>query len=931
VSDAGTGCLPASPIAAIVPSVESGILGRGEELAVLRAFFAQAPASPSAFVLEGEAGIGKSTLWLTGRELARERGLRVLSSRPAEAERSLAFTGLADLFEDVLGQVAPSLSPPRRSALEAALLVSGATDGVDPRALAVAVRDTLEALAAEAPLVIAIDDVQWLDQPSAGALAFAVRRLELPVLVFLACRAAEGIEPSELERALAESVQRLSVSPLSVGAVQALLRERLGRVVARPTLLRIHETSGGNPFYALEIVRALPAGIDPTGPLPVPETLDELVSARLAGLPAHTRDALVLASALGTPSLKLMQAAGIGDDDLEPALAARVVERDDGVVRFTHPLLASVLYQGLSAAERRGVHRTLADVVVDPLERARHLALSTDGTDLEVAAALEDAAALALKRGAVVLAAELGEHALRLTPAAAPDEEHRRMIAAGRAHMAAGEVERARALGDALAARSAEGTPRAEALVFLGDLVSGRLQDRVALQREALREPGITAELRVLINQRLALELRFLEGTAAAEEHARTAHAVAREVDDESLEAGALAALALLGFQSGESDALRTAERACELAEIAGDADLRMRTDFCRAHLLVWSFELADARRRLEAIDRTGGERDERVSAQALWYLALVHLWEGSLDTAVEKAERAREISALYGRDEREAPQSVFPLALALAHRGQLERARELAERGLRLADGVGALLPGFPALIGLIEAWGGDAIGSVSQFERAEQLATTAGWADPGLRWWRPDYVETLLELGRAEETVALIDPWITDAERLGRRWVLAQGVRCRGLAAAASGDVAEALALLERAAAEHAQVGDVFGRARALLALGVVGRRVRQKRAARQAIEDALTGFGTIGAERWRERAESELARFSGRTREEGLTPAERRVAALVAEGRTNREVAATLFLGERTVETHLTHIYAKLGIRSRTELARVFTAHE
>jgi DNA-binding CsgD family transcriptional regulator len=149
----------------------------------------------------------------------------------------------------------------------------------------------------------------------------------------------------------------------------------------------------------------------------------------------------------------------------------------------------------------------------------------------------------------------------------------------------------------------------------------------------------------------------------------------------------------------------------------------------------------------------------------------------------------------------------------------------------------------------------------------------------------------------------------------------------RCRGLVAAARGEIEVAARLLERAVAEHAAVGDPLGRARALLALGVVQRRARRRSAARSSIEGAVALFNECGARGWAERARSELGRIGGRTREEGLTPAERRVAALVAQGRTNREVAAALVLGERTVETHLTRIYEKLGVRSRTELARVY----
>ena len=192
-------------------------------------------------------------------------------------------------------------------------------------------------------------------------------------------------------------------------------------------------------------------------------------------------------------------------------------------------------------------------------------------------------------------------------------------------------------------------------------------------------------------------------------------------------------------------------------------------------------------------------------------------------------------------------------------------------------------------------------------------------------MRAWTADYAEALLELGRIDEAVRVVDAWEADAARLGRDRVLAHVTRCRGLVAAAQGAVDRAEALLQQAVARHDAVGDAFGRARALLALGIVRRRARQKRPAREAIREALAGFEQLGAASWVERARDELGSIGGRTREEGLTPAEQRVAELVAEGRTNREVAAALFLGERTVASHLTHIYAKLGVRSRTELAR------
>jgi DNA-binding CsgD family transcriptional regulator len=896
------------------------IVGRDQELGFLDAFLDRADGGSTAFVLEGEAGIGKSTLWLAGVEAARERGLRVLESRPTEAERGFAHAGLGDLFEPALDEVLPELAAPRRRALEVALaLEDEADDPVDPRTLAVAVRSALEVLAAAGPVLVAIDDVQWLDASTAGAIGFALRRLrEENVLVLVARRVGEAMQVPELDKAL--EAERLRVGPLSLGATQRLVQARLGTTFARPTLLRVHEASGGNPFYALELARALAAhggGVDPTRPLPVPETLEGLVRARLEGLPDETRQALVLVAALGRATPEFLRAAGVSEDALDPARDARVVEVN-GAVRFTHPLLASVLYQGLSAGERRRTHRRLADLVGDPIGRARHLALGAERPDDEIAAALDDAAEQASARGAVVAAAELGEHAVRLTPPAARGDRDRRAIAAAHAHLAAGEVERAKTLAGEIE------TETAEALLLRAELVTGDLHESIALQRRALQAASGRPELQALIHRKLGLYVRFSEGIAAAEEHARAAIELAERFDDDGLLAGALASLSLIRFNGGKSDAPRLAERAHELAVAAGDTERLIAASFCLAHVHVWSWKLEEARAVLEPLHREWSARDERVAANTAWYLSIVELRAGRWAIAERHAERTKELNSLYARDEEEDPTMYFPVAVAAAHRGDLERARELATYGWRLAERQRALLPGLEATVAVVELWSGNAGEAVERFASAERVATTAGWIDPGICWWRDEYVEALLELGRVDDAVEVLTMLEAEATRLGRTWVLAAAKRCHGLVAANRGDVERAGALLEEAAVQHEALGDAFSRARALLALGIVRRRQRQKRAAREAIEAALAGFEALGAEGWAEKARSELGRISGRRRDEGLTPAERRVAALVAEGRTNREVAAALFLAERTVETHLTQIYGKLGVRSRTELA-------
>jgi DNA-binding CsgD family transcriptional regulator len=845
--------------------------------------------------------------------------LRVLLSRPAEAERGLTHAGLGDLFENVLESVLPALPAPRRHALEVALLVEEDPHGFDPRTLGVAVRSALEVLAAEGPVVLAIDDVQWLDPSSASALAFAVRRLdEWSILLLLARRLGESAETQDLEQAIsADRVERLHVGPLSLGATHQLLQAHLALPLARPTLLRVHETSGGNPFYVLELARALGAEVDPTQPLRVPESLEGLVRARLDKLPPATRESLLLAAAVGRPSSKLLADLHVTEGVLDPALAARVIERRDGTIRFAHPLLASVVYHGVSADDRRRAHGRVALVVADPLDRARHLALSTKSPDTQIAGVLEDAAALASTRGTPIAAAELAEHALRLTPPGAYSDRHRRLLAAARVQRSAGEWTRARGLLADLLAETRAGSVRAEALVLLAELESER--NSVPLLEEALREAASCPALQSVIHCRLAWA-----SPEPGFDHARKAFELADELDDDLLRGRARAMQATLAWFASEAEAPEDLPaRVRDFPSAVGGELLVREATLAVVNTLAPSSKRGVARSLLEREYREWRERDEPRSARALWGLAWVEFWAGRWALGAEYAARARDIAIQYGL---EMPQDHLPSAVIAVHRGQLDLAREHAERGLDLAH---EQFPGHPvqlmAVLGLVARWGGDPSAAKEWFEKAERRASDLGWGEPSVRWWTADYAEMLLEDGRVDDAVRVVDVWETDAARVGREWVLAHVTRCRGLVAATYGDVDRAGSLLGRAVGQHEEVGDPYGRARALLGLGIVRRRARQKRGAREAIQGSLEGFEQLGAATWVEKARSQLGRIGGRKREEGLTSAERRVAALVAEGRTNREVAAALFVTERTVASHLSHVYAKLGVRSRTELAR------
>jgi DNA-binding CsgD family transcriptional regulator len=906
------------------------VVGRDEELSSLSAFLDGRAAVGGSFAiaLEGEAGIGKSTLWRAAVEDARGRGLRVLTTAPAESECALAHVGLGDLFDGVLDDVLPELTAPRRRALEVALLVED-SDGrpVDQRALGVAVRSALELLAEEG-VVLAIDDLQWLDASSANALGFALRRLpDAEITVVWTRRLGEPEQSTAVEDAFdPDRIARLRVGPLSVGATHRVLHSLLAGGVPRPTLLRLHAVSGGNPFYALELARALggDGGVrDPTQPLPVPERLEELVSARLRGFTGATREALALVSADARLTPAQLAGAGIEPEALGPAFADNLIELAGGSVRFTHPLLASVLYQGLPAAERQGVHGRLADLAEDPLSRARHLALSTDRPDAALAARVEAAAGAAAAQGAPTVAAELGEYAVRLTPQEDGADIDRRSAAAARSHLAAGDVERGRLLAAELAERAAPGADRAEALVLLAE--ANELALAVPLLKEALLEPGAPAALRASIHQRLSLDVRFREGLDAAEAHALAAVDLAEQVGDPALRASALGGLALIQLNAGRPGSLELAEEAYELVSGAELSQAVADAAFSFAHVLLWSAHYDRARALLERLYADWSERDDRMAAYALWYLAMVELRTGNYAPAEQHARQSRQLAGPYVREEVASPTSLFPLTLVTAHRGDLPQARELAEQICRLSDLHAVRLHGPLTTLGIVELWSGSSAAAVDCFRSADEITDAADGAEPTMQLWRAEQVEALLELGLVDEAVERLDAWEAAARRLERDWALAYVTRCRGLVAAAVGDIETATGLLTDAVDQHEAQGDPFGRARALLALGVTRRRARQKKQARDAIELARAGFEALGAESWAARAREELGTIGGRTRSEGLTPAERRVADLVAAGRTNAEVAATLFLAERTVASHLTHVYAKLGVRSRTELAR------
>jgi len=538
-------------------TVATRLCGRDEQLATLVALLDAPVRLPAGAVIVGEAGIGKTAVWLAALEEARARNFRVLSCRPSEAEARFSFAGLADLLGGIPDGALDELPVRQRRALDTALALADAEEGVEQGVLAFAFMRVLRSLAEEAAVLLAVDDVHWLDRPTLALLRYALRRLESePVAALVTARGqGAGWLRSDLP---AERVLEVELGPLSVGALHRLLQERLGMRFPRPVLLRIWETSSGNPFFALELARALQrrgGRVEPGTQLPLPPALGELVREHVDGLGSEARAVALVVAAVADPSVAVVEAAAghRGATGLTEALEAGVLEVDGERLRFTHPLFASALLASTPTAERRRLHARLAEVVPDAEARARHLALAVVHPDPMVADELETAARRARARGAPAGAAELAEQALRLTP---PDDEpavRRRNVDAADHLFAAGDAERALTLLEHALERAAPGRERASILHRLGSVLTHTRgpKDGIARLEEALEHTEGDHALAAAIELELADTLRYATGPRSAEPHAAAAVREAELAEDDALRCAALAVSGLINFRLG--------------------------------------------------------------------------------------------------------------------------------------------------------------------------------------------------------------------------------------------------------------------------------------------------------------------------------------------------------------------------------------------
>jgi ATP/maltotriose-dependent transcriptional regulator MalT len=906
-------------------------VGRQADEQAVAAFLDGVPSAPAALVIEGDPGIGKTTLWHDALDQARGRGFTVLASRAARAESVLAYAALADLLADVHESLWADLPTPQQRSLDAALLRCREHAGLtDARAVAAAFVAVLDRLAtrSESFVLLAIDDLQWIDISSANVVSFAARRL--PPGVGLMCTTRSAKVAGQVELAHPHAVHRIRLQPLTVGELHRVLTLRLDGSVPRPTLLRIHQIAGGNPFFALELARAIDSG---SGELRLSGSLNELVSSRLKRVGPDAQELLLAMASVPHPTLRILaESTGRSTESVLEALgeaeAQAVVAIDGNRVSFTHPVLAHGVYTDAAPRERRAMHRRLAQLVVEPELRARHLALSDAIGEPETIDALDRAAEVAQSRGAPAAAAELLELAINL----GADDPTRRILCATH-YFAAGDPGRARQLLEAVVDGLPAGSIRAEALHQLG-LV--RLYDDSFAEAAQLLERGLLDSdsddaLRVQILISLTYALLNAGQVEQAYSRIELAVAQAEHLQSASLISLALGMRAILDFMTGRGFDRTALERAVELEDADKPIPLAFRPSVQMTLLRAWTGELDDAREALSVVGKrciSVGEENELIFVA--FHLVLIDIWRGDLAGAALTADESIERAAQLGGD--------FPMFIALtlraaasAYKGRVDDARRDLDEAIAAAQRCSsARLGEWPiTLRGFLEVSCGnyqaalDSVAPLLPMAQAYPDATEIIGAS-----YLPEAVEAMVGLGRLDDAEPLIDTLERNGRRLDRAWMLASALRCRAMLLAARGELATATEVAERAIAEHERLPMPFERARTQLLLGQLQRRQRQRETSAATLRAALQTFEDLGTELWAQRAKSELARgISGRQGGQALTPAERRVAELAVSGMTNRDIATALFISPKTVEVNLSRIYRKLKVRSRMELYRVW----
>src|SRR4051794_29049849 len=888
----------------------------------------------AALLIHGEAGVGKTSLLRAAAEHA--PGLRVLRARGIESESHLPLAGLSELLAPLL-DLRGEIPPVQAQALGGTLALEAATVS-DRFAVAAGVLSLLAAAAERQPVLALADDLQWLDESSREALLFAARRLDAEgVVMLLGLRDGEGVDAAGL------GLEALRLGGLDDASARTLLAAE-GDGLAPEVTDKLPAAAAGNPLAPREIPRGLTAdqraGRDlALEPLRPGDTLERAFRRRVDALPEPARRGLLVAACAETVRADVIAGAlanaGLPPDALEPAEAAGLIALRGREIDFDHPLVRAAVYHGGSPAERRQAHRALADAFrARSAERAWHLAAAAPMPDAAVAQALMDAAGDARGRAAFAAAARGFARAGELHTD--DDERARALLEAAGAATIAGELPRAVELAEQGARLAADPLLQAD-LRAMAARTQIRLGDPLragqALVREAERIEGLdrvragTFLLESAVTHMIDGTLRAMADTAGRVKEVTGGEAPGLEFLATLIHAEALLALG----DTEEGDAMLAA---CEPV-LLGDEPVLGPPEVLgmAAHASLWSerFERAEA-----IFERLVGSLRDVGAAGALVYplAARSHLdfrlgrWPAALAGADEAVTLARET-----HQESLLAHALGALAEVEAGLGRGDDARAHANESVALCQAQGApatAIYGYQALA-LLELGLGNLEAARDHGLAAERAFNETEGDEPGVARYAPDLIEVLWRLGLHDEVPSRLAELARQGDRPLHSWTQAVVERLRGLAAP-DDEVDEHFA---RALELHEETRQPFETARTQLLHGE-----RLRRAQRRADPRGLWGPGLgvlerLGAEPWAERARGELRATGGPTGSaapaiatDELTAQELQIALQVAQGRTNREVAAALFLSAKTIEYHLGSIYRKLGIRRRTELSGVLS---
>jgi DNA-binding CsgD family transcriptional regulator len=899
------------------------IVGRDVERRYLAAFLEDPVPAVAGLLLDGDAGIGKTALWEWATQHARGQSGVLLVARAGAVEARLPWVGLTDLLRGIPRSVLEGVPIPQFAALRVIMLEAANDDeSLDDRTVGTAMWTVLSALSAVGRVTIAVDDIPYLDTATASALRFALRRLapESPVRVIATARAAQGV-PAPFDALDADRFIRLDVGPMSLGAVYELISVRLGIRFRRPTLVRLHDTAGGNPLYAMELARALSKLAiepEPGAPLPVPFGLDALIDERVRALPPGVLDIVA-----GTAAAWHLTDAGLDPNALAEAIDSGVVIADQGVVRSAHPLLGAAAYAALTPQRRRALHERLAAITSDLVEHARHTALAATGPDREIARTLDAGAHTALAAGTPDIAVEL--YRLALVHTGTGDDRTYRLDGLADGLMRTGDTEGSLKAALEAVALTASGSARARRRIRAAEIMTEVTGGDAAIEQLylAVEDAGDDREVRA---EALLTIAAITDDAFLTDQCSRDAVALLESAAgaDPRIVSGALAQAAGAAFIAGRGLDHKAFARAIDIERTHPMRRLSDRADSNYAALLKYADDLDRAEPMLTALLAEARESGDISSiSYALGHLPQIPLWRGDLDRAEEFAE-AHLALATQADLAAQVSQARFNLGWVRAYQGRLDEAQQLFDESLGNEANAALAKQRAHAGLGFVSLSRGDATAAATHLDRWHHHLLELHWREPGYSRGHLDYLVSHVTIGALDDAAAFLDHTRNLAENSGRRSTAIVAITGQALIDAASGRLRDAQQGIGRAVDAYHSMPLRFDRARTLFLAGQIHRRAKAKGLARDALNEAHSEFVRFGATAWVTLTDAERARVHVRpTASRSLTETERRIAELSATGLTNRQVAQRMFIAPKTVEANLARVYHKLGIRSRAEL--------